>query len=67
MNLDNSELQAPDFYHHTWYGSANVIFQVFKRLSVGLEGLYGSREVNNGDDSGDVFRVMLGGVYAPFD
>jgi hypothetical protein len=67
VNLDNSELQAPDFYHHTYYGSVNVIYQLFKRLSIGTELLYGNREVNNGDDSGDVFRVMLGLVYAPFD
>jgi hypothetical protein len=45
----------------------NVIYQVYKRLSVGVEGLYGFREVNNGDDSDDVVRIMVGFVYSPFD
>jgi hypothetical protein len=40
---------------------------LYKRLGIGVEGLYGRREVNNGDDSGDVFRVQLGLVYSPFD
>ena len=67
VNVDNASLQADNAYNQTYYGSVNVIFQVFKRLSIGVEGLYGNREVKNGDDSGDVFRVMLGLVYSPFD
>ena len=67
VNLDNTSLQDPLFYNETYYGSVNVIYQLFKRLSIGVEGLYGKREVNNGDDSDDVFRMTVGLVYAPFD
>jgi hypothetical protein len=44
-----------------------VIYQLYRRLSIGLEGLYGFREVRNGDDTKDVVRVNVGLVYAPFD
>jgi hypothetical protein len=67
VHLDNSSLQSPLFYNETYYGSVNVIYQLFKRLSIGVEGLYGKREVNSGADSDDVFRVTIGAVYAPFD
>lgn len=67
VNVDNTSLQAGDVYHETYYGSANLIYQIFKRLSVGVEGLYGTREVNNGDDSEPVVRFMVGFVYSPFD
>jgi len=67
VHVDNTSLQSPTAYRNTRYGSANVIYQLYKRLSVGVEGLYGFREVRNGDDTKDVVRVNIALVYAPFD
>ena len=67
VNLDNTSAQAGDFYHTTHYASANLIWQLRKRLSVGLEGLYGFKEARNGVDSGDHWRIQLGMVYSLFD
>jgi hypothetical protein len=66
VNVDNEESQNGDAYHETHYGSANLIWQLRKRLSVGLEGLYGMRRTNDGDN-GDVFRVQMGLLYSIFD
>jgi len=66
VNLDNAASQADDAYHETHYGSFNVVWQVRKRLSIGLEELYGRRETKDGSD-GDVFRTQLGLVYSIFD
>jgi hypothetical protein len=67
VNLDNASGQADTFYHVTHYASANIIWQLRKRLSVGLEALYGFKEANNGVDSGDHWRLQLGMVYSLFD
>jgi hypothetical protein len=67
VHLDNTSGQDPTFYHLTHYASANIIWQLRKRLSVGLEGLYGFKEVNDGQDSGNHWRVQLGMVYSLFD
>ena len=67
VHLDNTGGQAADFYHFTHYASANLIWQLRKRLSIGLEGLYGYKAVNSGVNSGDHFRVQLGMVYSLFD
>ena len=64
--LDNEDVQSPDAYHKTYYGSLNLIWQLRKRLSVGVEGLYGKKETNDGD-TGDVFRAQVGMVYSLFD
>lgn len=45
----------------------NLVYQVLKRLSVGVEGLYGLREVKSGDSTDDVLRVDVGMVYSLFD
>lgn len=66
VNIENEASQGPDAYHRTHYASANVLWKFSDRLSVGLEGLYGRREVQNGD-TGDVFRFQLGFVYSIFD
>jgi hypothetical protein len=66
VNLDNEDSQSGGAYHETQYASANVIWQLRKRLSVGLEGLYGLRKTND-DSDGDVFRIQLGLLYAIFD
>jgi hypothetical protein len=44
VNLDNASGQADTFYHSSHYASANLVWQLRKRLSVGLEGLYGMKE-----------------------
>jgi hypothetical protein len=50
----------------THYGSLNLVWKMRKRLSLGLEGLYGYKEEQNGA-KGDVFRLQLGLVYSLFD
>jgi len=62
VRLENEASQAADAYHKTHYGSANLIYQLTKRLSVGLEGLYGKKEVKSGAD-GEVWRAQIGLVY----
>ena len=66
VNLDNEASQGPLAYHETYYTSVNLVYQLHKRLSVGLEGLYGKKEVNSGD-TGDAFRVVMGITYSLFD
>jgi hypothetical protein len=67
VHLHNTSVQPGGTYHETHYASVNLMYQLYKRLNVGIEGLYGMREVASGDDSHDVFRLNLGMVYAPFD
>jgi len=66
VDLDNKLTQGPEAYHITRYASANLVWQLRKRLSVGLEGLYGKKEVQSGA-SGDVWRIQMGMVYSLFD
>jgi hypothetical protein len=67
VKLDNASGQAATFYHTSQYASANLVWQLRKRLSIGLEGLYGIQEARNGVDSGDHWRMQLGMVYSLFD
>ena len=67
VNLDNASGQVATFYHTSHYASANLIWQLRKRLSIGLEGLYGLKTAQNGVDSGDHWRIQLGMVYSLFD
>jgi hypothetical protein len=66
VNVDNEDSQGDKAYHETHYASGNLIWQMYKRLSVGLEGLYGLRKTND-DSDGDVFRVQVGLLYSIFD
>jgi hypothetical protein len=66
VNLDNASSEGPLAYHNTYYSSANLVYQIRKRLSIGLEGLYGRKEVKNGE-TGDVFRVQVGLSFSLFD
>ncbi|HKX12162.1 MAG TPA: DcaP family trimeric outer membrane transporter [bacterium] len=66
VNVGNEDLQAGDAYNFTHYGSWNLVWNIFKRLNVGAEGLYGFREVKDGRN-GDVFRAQLSLVYSVFD
>ncbi len=65
-NLENTAMQAEDAYDFTHYASANLVYKIYKRFSIGFEALYGFREVNNGDD-GDVFRFQVSMLYSLFD
>jgi len=67
VNLDNASGQVPTFYHTSQYASANIIWQIRKKLSIGLEGLYGLKTAQNGVDSGDHWRIQLGMVYSLFE
>jgi hypothetical protein len=66
VHLDNQFSQEPNAYHQTHYASLNLVWQARKRLSLGLEGLYGHKEEKNGAD-GDAFRIQLGVLYSIFD
>jgi len=65
VHLDNEFSQGPHAYHQTHYGSLNLVWQMRKQLSVGLEGLYGHKEEQSGAD-GDAFRIQVGVVYFLF-
>ena len=65
-NLENTALQSPDAFHVSHYASVNVIYQVLKRMSIGLEGLYGRKEAHDGDTA-DAFRIQLGVSFRIFD
>ena len=66
VNLDNEFSQGGHAYHTTHYGSLNLVWQLRKRLSVGLEALYGHKEEKSGAD-GDAFRIQVGLLYSLFD
>jgi len=66
VNLENQSGQAGDAYNKSQYASANLVYQIFKRFQVGIEGLYGFRQVNDGRDAED-FRIQLGMSWKLFD
>jgi len=66
VELDNQFSQGPHAYHLTHYASMNLVWQLRKRLSIGLEGLYGHKKEKSGAD-GDAFRIQIGIVYSLFD
>lgn len=66
VNLQNADLQPDDAYDQTHYASVNLVYQVFKRLSVGVEGLYGYKQVKSGSAE-DGFRLHVGVLYSLFD
>ncbi len=65
VNLQNEQQQDSIAYHETYYSSANLVWQLRKRLSIGMECLYGYSQQNSGDH-GDVWRVQTGLVYSLF-
>jgi hypothetical protein len=67
VNLDNTDGQAATFYHDSTYISANIIWQLRKQLSLGVEGLYGKMQARNGVESGDHYRLQVGIVYSIFE
>jgi hypothetical protein len=65
-DLHNEASQGPDAYNKTFYSSANIVYQMHKRVSFGLEALYGKKQVNDGE-KGDVIRVQMGMTVALFE
>ncbi len=65
VNLQNQSSQSADAYHQTVYTSMNLVWQIRKRLSVGLESLYGYKEDQNADHRA-VWRFQTGMVYSLF-
>jgi hypothetical protein len=63
VHLRNLASQDPTAYHVTHYASVNLVWQIRKRLSLGLETLYGSKE-DNAENRGNVVRVQLGLLYS---
>ena len=66
VNMDPEASQGPDAYEQTHYATVNLVWQIRKKLSVGLEGMYGHNEVLDERD-GDAWRVQVGVVYKLFD
>ena len=66
VNLQPVSGQSPEFYNFSYYASANVIWQLRKRLSVGFEGLYGFMEGANGVNSDNHWRLQLSLMYSIF-
>jgi hypothetical protein len=65
VKLQNESAQSGAAYHETYYESANIVWQMRKRLSVGLEVLYGYNNQYSGEH-GDVWRIQTGMVYTLF-
>lgn len=66
VNLGNEASQGPDAYDTTDYASLNLIWQVRPKLSIGLECLYGRRDVQETGVDGDLLRVQMGLLYTLF-
>jgi hypothetical protein len=65
VNINNETSQGPTAYHQTHYASLNLMWQPFKLLTLGMEGLYGHKEVQSGDTGAD-WRIQCGVVYSLF-
>ncbi len=65
VDLQNQASEGPLAYHQTYYVSGNFVYQIRKRLSVGIEALYG-KKVDFSGASGDVYRIQVGLTFALF-
>lgn len=65
VHLSSEASQSGAAYHETTYVSANVVWQMRKRLSLGFEALYGEKVQKDGA-SGDVWRFQTAMVYSIF-
>jgi hypothetical protein len=65
VNLENQDKQTWNAYHRTYYASLNLVYQLFKRLSFGLEGLYGYKQVKS-HASGQAWRGQFTIMYSLF-
>jgi len=66
VSLENTSGQATNAFHESHYATVNVIHRLFKRLTVGVEGMYGRLEVRDGR-AADVFGVQASLSYGIFD
>jgi hypothetical protein len=66
VRLDSTNAQPGTTYRSSHYASLNLVYQLFKRLSLGVEGLYGIKNTKGGQDN-DVFRIQAGISLALFD
>jgi hypothetical protein len=65
VEINNETSQGPNAYHQTQYASLNLMWQPFKLLTMGMEGLYGRKEVQSGATGAD-WRIQFGVVYSLF-
>jgi DcaP outer membrane protein len=65
VHLLNQASESPEAYHETSYYSGNLVWQMRKRLSVGMEVLYGEK-IQKDNAKGDVWRFQTGMVYSIF-
>jgi len=65
VNINNEISQGPDAYHRTHYASLNLMWQPFRLMTVGVETLYGHKEVQSGAAGAD-WRIQFGVVYSLF-
>lgn len=63
VNLEPEASQGPDAYRRTHYASVNLVWQLRKHLSVGVEALYGHKETQS-RATGDAVRTQVGVVYS---
>jgi hypothetical protein len=66
VHLTNQFSQDPTAYHLTHYVSANVVWQIRKKLSLGFELLYGSKE-DKAENTGNDVRAQFGLLYSLLD
>ncbi|MFH1476558.1 MAG: DcaP family trimeric outer membrane transporter [Verrucomicrobiota bacterium] len=65
VNINNETSQGPNACHQTHYASLNLMWQPFKLLTLGMEGLYGHKTVQSGATGAD-WRIQFGVVYSLF-
>ncbi|MCH2111014.1 MAG: porin [Polyangiaceae bacterium] len=63
VNLETTDLQPADAYRWSHYANGNLIYSFDRHLQIGIEGLYGYKRVENGDDVGR-FRGLMSAMYS---
>jgi len=65
VNVGNEPTQGTNAYNDTQYATLNLIYQIRRKLSIGVEVQYGTKEVNSGRDGG-LLGFQLGARYSIF-
>jgi DcaP outer membrane protein len=65
VHQKNEASESAEAYHETSYYSGNLVWQMRKRLSIGMEVLYGEK-IQKDNQKGDVWRFQTGMVYSIF-
>ena len=63
VDIDNSELQAPNAFHRGQYALGNVLFTPVSGVTTGVEFQWGQRENFSDDFTSDQFRVQFSFRY----